>query len=273
MKINSNTKICMVIGDPVEHSIGPKLYNSIYGKLGMESEFVYVACRIKEEQLEDFVKGVRAMGIRGVSVTIPHKINIMKFLDKIDDCAKAIGAVNTIVNDDGILKGFNTDFLGIAKPLQKFGILNGKSAGIIGSGGAARAAAFAMNKNGVKFTVFNRTTERAEKIASDFGGSFESFENLIKIKNCDIIINSTPVGMKGYSNESILNESYISKNQIVFDCVYTPYDTELLKIAEKRKAKIIHGQDMLIHQGIEQFKLYTGKSVSEDIFRETLSNI
>lgn len=263
----------MVIGDPVEHSIGPLLYNSIYEKMGMDSEFVYVASRVRIDKLEDFTKGVRAMGIRGVSCTIPHKVEIMKYLDHIDPDARAIGAVNTIVNDNGVLKGYNTDFIGVAKPLMKLTKLEGKTAGIIGAGGAARACAYAMNKNGTRFMIFNRTLEKAEKIAGDFGGEAMPIENISEIKNCDIIINSTPVGMQGYSNKSILPAEYIRKDQIVFDCVYTPTETELLKSASKKGAKVIHGQDMLIYQGIEQFKLYTGRDVSEDLFRDILNGL
>lgn len=273
MNINSRTKICMVIGDPVGHSAGPQLYNRIYKKLEIDDEYVYVACNVKIEKLEDFAKGVRAMGIRGVSCTIPHKIEIIKYLDYIDPDAEAIGAVNTIVNENGLLKGFNTDHIGIANPLFKLTGLKGKSVGIIGAGGAARAAAYALAKNDAKFLIFNRTPEKAEKIAGDFGGKAESFENIGKIKNCDIIINSTPVGMKGYSNESILPAEYITKDQIIFDCVYTPYETELIKSSQSIGAKVIHGQDMLIHQGIEQFRLYTGRVVTEDIFREILNNL
>src|ERR1700689_697025 len=126
MNITAKTKLCMSIGDPIAHSKGPELYNAVYRELGMDSEFVYVSCRVKIEDLGDFIKGVRAMDIRGVSCTLPHKVEVMKYLDKIDPLAAKIGAVNTVVNDDGVLTGYNTDVLGAVLPLKARTNLEGK---------------------------------------------------------------------------------------------------------------------------------------------------
>jgi shikimate dehydrogenase len=134
-------KICMVIGDPVEHSLSPRMHNAGYRALGIDNEFVYVARKVKTDDLADFVKGVRAIGIRGVSCTIPHKIKIMKFLDEIDATAREIGAVNTVVNEKGKLKGYNTDWLGAVASLEETISLKNKKVALIGAGGVARAIA------------------------------------------------------------------------------------------------------------------------------------
>jgi len=268
MKITAQTKICMVIGDPVGHSLSPKMHNAGYEALGIDDQFVYIACLVKVKDIENFVKGVRAMKIRGVSCTIPHKMAVIPYLDDIDEVAKKIGSVNTIVNDNGRLIGYNTDWLGILTPLEKITKLNGKTVAIIGAGGAARAVSYAVTSTGAKLTIYNRTIEKAKELAKEFGGVTFSLDELENIANADIIINTTSVGLIN-KNETILSKKLISKNQIIFDAVYGG-ETQLLKDAKEKGAQTIAGIEMLLHQGVEQFKLYTGHAAPIDVMRKVL---
>jgi len=262
----------MIIGDPVGHSLSPAMHNKAYEALGIDDEFVYVASRVKIEDVKDVVKAAAAMGIRGLTCTIPHKVEVMKYLDKkyIDPVALRIGAVNTIVNDNGILKGYNTDWLGVLMPLEKVIDLKGKSVAILGAGGAARAMAYAMSSSGAFFTVFNRTLEKAVDLSRDFGGLARSYKDIAEVKDMDIILNATPLGMHPYENETPLPKQYITKKQIVFDAIYSPFETRLLREAKEQGAKVIHGVEMLLYQGAAQFELYTGRKAPESVMRGVL---
>jgi shikimate dehydrogenase len=257
MKITAKTKICMVIGDPIEHSLSPQIHNAGYKALNIDDQFVYIACHVEVKNIEDFIKGIRAMKIKGVSCTIPHKIAVIPFLDKIDDIAKKIGAVNTIVNTSGVLTGYNTDWLGILQPLEKITDLRNKTVALIGAGGAARAAAYAVRSKGAHLTIYNRTLSNAEQIADDFDGKAHSLQEIENVKSADIIINTTPIGLKD-KNESPVPNEFISNEQIVFDAVYGIGETQLIKDTNKKGAKTIRGIEMLLHQGFAQFKLFTG---------------
>ncbi len=262
----------MVIGDPIEHSLSPQIHNAGYEELKIDDQFVFVGCRVKISELKNFVDGVRTMGIRGISCTIPHKIEIMKYIDEIDDTAKKIGAVNTIVNDNGILKGYNTDWLGIVTPIEKIASIKNKTVAIIGAGGAARAAIYGIIERGGKVTIFNRTLSNAEKLAKEFGCDSQSLKEIKLVKNMNIIINTTSVGLNN-KNESPVPKEFISNKHIVFDVVYNPYETKLITDAKEQKAIVIHGTEMLLHQAIGQFKLYTNIDAPEKIMKDTLFKI
>lgn len=268
MNINAQTYICMVIGDPVKHSLSPQMHNAGYTALGINDQYVYVACHVDVKYIADFMKGIRAMQIRGVSCTLPHKLVVMPYLDKIDSIAKKIGAVNTIVNDHGKLIGYNTDWLGIATPLQKTTSLNNKTVALLGAGGAARAAAFAVTKDNAKLMIFNRTITKAQNLAKDFGGLAFSLDDHERIQTADIIINVTSLGL--HENETPLPKKYLTKNHIVFDAVYGISETKLSYDARKQGAQVIHGREMLLHQGTAQFKLYTGHDAPENAMRKVL---
>src|SRR3990167_7491456 len=139
MSISAKTKMCIIIGDPVEHSLSPAMHNAGYEALGIDDQFVFTAATVKSENLKKVIKAVQAMGICGLTCTIPHKIEVMQYLDEIDEVAKKIGAVNTVLNMSGKLIGYNTDWLGVIKPLEKYSKLRGKKVAVIGAGGAARA--------------------------------------------------------------------------------------------------------------------------------------
>lgn len=270
MDISAKTKICMVIGDPIEHSLSPQLHNAGYHAVGISKDFVYVACNVKIAQIADFVRGVKAMYIRGVSCTIPHKVEVMKHLDQIDPEASKIGAVNTIVNDNGVLTGYNTDWLGVVAPLEKLTSLSGKTVALIGAGGAARAVAYGVTQKGAHVAVFNRTKEKADILATEFGGKAYGFDELEKVQDMDIIFNATAVGLHPTEHESPVPKEYLHKNHIVFDAIYVPYKTRLLQDAELVGAQIIPGMEMLLGQGVAQFKLFTGKDAPEEVMRNIL---
>src|SRR3990167_2361987 len=148
MKISGKTKMCIIIGDPVEHSLSPAMHNAAYKALGIDDQFVFTAAHVNVKDVKKVVDAVRVMGIRGLTCTIPHKIEVMKYLDEIDPIAQKIGAVNTVVNDNGILKGYNTDWLGTVTPLEKIITLNDKNVALIGAGGVARACGYGLVKRG-----------------------------------------------------------------------------------------------------------------------------
>lgn len=273
MKLSAKTKICLIIGDPVAHSLSPVMHNAGYEALGIDNQFVYLGARVKVKDVGIIVQAMRKMGIHGLTCTIPHKVAVMKFLDKIDETAKKIGAVNTVLNQNGKLIGFNTDWQGAVIPLEKITTLSGKKALVLGAGGAARAVVFGLLKRGAKVTIFNRTKEKAIELAKEFNCQVSDLNIKSEIKNFDIIINTTSVGMKPLDQETPIPTKFITNKQIIFDIVYVPFETKLLKEAKKRGAKIIYGIEMLLHQGTAQFEIYTGHKAPEKVMRKTLLQI
>lgn len=270
MKISAKTKICLIIGDPVGHSMSPLMHNAGYESLGIDNQFVFLGAKVKAEDIGVTVQAMRKMGIHGLTCTIPHKVEVMKFLDEIDETARKIGAVNTVLNQNGKLIGFNTDWQGAVVPLEKITSLSGKKVLVLGAGGAARAIVFGLLKRGAKVKIFNRTKEKAIKLAKEFNCQITDLKTKSEIKNFDIIINTTSVGMKPLENKTPIPTKFITNKQIVFDIVYVPYDTKLLKEAKKRRATVVHGIEMLLHQGTAQFEIYTSHKAPEDIMRRIL---
>lgn len=262
--------MCIIIGDPVKHSLSPAMHNIAYESLGIDDQFIYLGSRVKIENVKTVVDAMRVMNIRGLTCTIPHKIEVMKYLDWINITAKKIGAVNSVVNDDGVLKGYNTDWLGVVTPLEKMTLLKNKKVAVLGAGGAARSIIFGVQKKGAHVTVLNRTLEKAKQLADEFGCEATSLSNKLIIQQANILINCTPIGMHPYENETPINTDVITKNHIVFDAVYVPYETRLLKDAKKKGAKIIHGVEMLLYQGMAQFELYTNHKAPEKVMKKVL---
>lgn len=270
MKITAKTKICMIIGDPVEHSLSPQMHNAAYEVLGIDDQYVFVASRVTLENVQKVTEAMRVMNIRGLTCTIPHKLEIMKYLDEIDPIAQKIGAANTVVNEHGKLKGYNTDWLGVITPLEKIIRLKGKKVAILGAGGAARAMVYAVTSKGATFTVYNRTPEKAKKLAEEFGGEGKSLEEIAAITDAHIILNATSLGMHPQEKETPLPKKYITDKHIVFDAIYVPYETRLLKEAKEQGATIIRGIEMLLYQGTPQFTLYTNHNAPEEVMRKVL---
>lgn len=270
MKLSAKTKICLIIGDPVEHSLSPVMHNAGFKALGIDDQFVFLGAKVKVEDVSVIVDAMRKMGIHGLTCTIPHKTEVMNFLDEIDETARRIGAVNTVLNRNGRLIGFNTDWLGAIVPLEKLTSLSGKKVLVLGAGGAARAVVFGLLKKGADVKIFNRTKEKALKLAEEFKCRATDLRRVTDIKDFDIIINTTPVGMKPLEKETPIPTELINDKQIIFDIVYVPHETKLLIEAKKRGAKIVHGVEMLLHQGTAQFEIYTNRKASEDVMRRAI---
>ena len=271
MNISAKTKLCLIIGDPVDHSLSPAMHNAAYCHLGIDDRFFYLGSNVKVEDVGKVVKAMKIMeNFHALTCTIPHKIEVMKYLDWIDPTAKKIGAVNSIVKENGILKGFNTDWLGAVTPLEKITKLNNKKVSLIGSGGAARAIIFGLKKRKAKVTIFNRSIEKAKALAKEFDCQFSGLDNQDSIGESDIIVNATSVGMEPTKEETPIDVKNINAKQIVFDVVYVPRETKLLQEAKKRGAKIISGLEMLLHQGVAQFELYTGIKAPIEVMRKEL---
>ena len=216
---------------------------------------IYMAFETRD--IEGCLKGVRTLGIKGMSVTLPHKSSVIPLLDEVDDLAKKIGAVNTIVNKGGHLVGYNTDAIGALKALEEKGELPGKTCLIIGAGGAARAIGFILKKNGVEVNIANRSIERGKALASSLGCPFIQMDQLENI-GADLLIHTTPVGMIPHNYQCVVPEHMLKKEMVVMDIIYNPIETRLLTAAKARGCLTINGLGMFIHQGAEQFRLWTG---------------
>lgn len=272
-KILKKIKICYFVADPVEHSLSPQMHNAGYKALGIENDFIYLRQLVKPEDLKSFIdKAKMDPNFKGASISIPHKIKIIKYLDSIDAVAGKIGAVNTVVKIGKKLKGYNTDYLGILNPLKKHvPILKNKYVAILGAGGAAKAAVYALVTQGAQVTIFNRNLEKAKDLARDFNCQFDSLKNLSRIGEFDIVINTTSVGLDP-TDHPLLSKNQIKLNQIIFDIVYSKKhaQTKLIKQAIQQKAKVIAGTEMLTFQGVAQFKLFTNKNISVEEMGKTL---
>ncbi len=260
IKIDSDTLLFGVIGDPVAHSMSPVMHNRAFAEIDYNG--VYVAMNVKN--IKAAVTGIRALGIRGASITIPHKIDVMEYLDEIDEMAIRIGAVNTILNSQGILKGFNSDWTGAMSALTKKTAIAGKKILIIGAGGAARAIGFGVVSKGGKLAIANRTHKKGEKLAADLGGEFIPAAEYSK-SQWDIMINTTSVGMTPNTAAMPLESTFLEKKMVVMDIVYNPMDTCLLMEARKKDCTTIDGVSMFVCQGAWQFELWTGQKAPIDV--------
>ncbi|WP_425414527.1 shikimate dehydrogenase [Paenibacillus pinihumi] len=263
-KVDSHTVLYGVIGDPIRHSKSPLMMNRAFKETGING--IYTAFHIVPDQLANFIAGVRAMGIRGVNVTIPHKLDVMHHLDHIDDSALAIGAVNTIVNDGGRLTGYNTDGIGYVRSLKEEiePDLAGKRVVILGAGGAARGIIYGLIQEKVdQIAVANRTAERASKLAGDFSnqadvyaGDWDKIAQLCA--GADLVINTTSVGMFPHIEGTPIDASWLREETIASDLIYNPLETRFLREARERGCRAHGGLGMFIYQGAYAFEYWTG---------------
>jgi shikimate dehydrogenase len=266
--IKSLKKICCLIGDPIEHSLSPLIHNAGYQALGIN--YVYVSFQVKD--IKRAIEDIRELGIGGASITLPHKTSAIKYIDKIDPLAEEIGAINTIVNNDGVLTGYDADGDGALQALEEVTTLSGKRAVLIGSGGAASAIALGLKKKGVKLVVLNRTEDKARKLAEkvnaeDSGG----LEKVALATTADILINATPVGMWPKTNQSLIPKNLLHNRLVVFDTVYNPKETKLLSEARERGCAIVYGYKMLLYQAAMQFELFTGHQAPIKVMESVLT--
>lgn len=266
--IDAKTKLCCVIGNPVEQSISPLVHNAAYKALGLN----YVFLAFKVTQVKEALEGLKAINVAGISVTIPHKMDVLKYADEVDKVAAEIGAANTIVNKDGRLIATNTDWIGALSALEEKTDLLNKRVALLGAGGAARAVAYGLAKRKAKVYVFNRTYETAYHLVKDFKLESEySLSGLDKIKDMDIIINTTSVGMAP-DNDSLVPFNFIKSDHIVFDIIFKPKETKLIQYAKAKKATVVCGDKMLLYQAIPQFELFTGVKAPVEVMQRALIN-
>ncbi len=256
-EINRETKLYGVIGNPVSHSMSPAIHNVAFSEKELNN--IYVPLNIAD--IDTFMRKYKKINFQGFSVTIPHKESVLPFLDDLDHTARKIGAINTIVNRNGKLIGYNTDcmaaVMGLECSLKETGEkLNNKKISIIGAGGAARAIAFGLKEKGCDITIFNRTIKRAEKLSHDVQCRFESFEEIHKLDS-DILINTTSIGMFPDVNQTPVPQNILKEGMIVFDAVYNPMETRLLREANENGCHTVNGLSMFINQAAEQFRLWT----------------
>lgn len=273
--MQSQVKTYCIIGDPVYHSLSPSMHNAAFNSLGLNC--TYIAFRVPKGQLEESINALRAVRISGFNVTIPHKVDILKYIDHLDSSAVKATAVNTVHNVNGILKGYNTDIFGFIEPLRKRNInFNGMDILLLGAGGSAYAviAALSEEKGINKIIISNRTQEKASKLAKkgkDLGLECQviEMENIkhIAVKS-HLIINTTPIGMN--DEQSLIDYEHISKNTIVYDLVYKPVTTNLLENAKYAEAEVVYGYEMLLEQGARAFEIWTNLQAPRQIMKKSL---
>ena len=262
--INNAAVNFALFGNPVAHSLSPLMHTAAFRKMGIKAS--YRACLV--EDLGKAIEKIKTLPLRGVSITIPFKQAVIPFLDEIEASAREIGAVNTIWQDDaGRLKGFNTDWIGICRNLEEHLAIEKKTFAILGAGGTARASLFAIRQRGGIPLIINRTPERGENVAREFGVAFYPLSEIKGVK-ADCLINATPVGMWPDRQKSPLAKEEINRFPWVMDCIYNPLRTQLLRDAEKAGSQAINGLGMFVHQGAEQLRIWTGKEPPVALMRE-----
>jgi len=264
-QIDSTTKLFGVFGNPVAHSLSPAMHNRAFAFKGYNG--VYLPFCV--EHIEPAVAAVRTLGIKGVSVTLPHKVGVMACLDRLDPLAEHIGAVNTIVNADGILTGYNTDCYGAVSALKQRIDIKGKGVAVIGAGGAARAIGWGVKDAGANVMVVNRSAENGEQLAADLSTTFVPLEKVEGL-SADVLINTTPMGMHPHIDEMPVPAGIFQKGMVVMDIVYTPLDTKFLKQARAAGSEIVDGLNMFVLQGARQFELWTGLEAPIDVMRKAV---
>lgn len=278
MNISGKTRLMGLVGNPVEHSISPKLHNTLCSYFNMD--MVYLPFIVYPEDLARVVEAFRVLDMAGFNITIPYKVEIIKLLDSVNDDASTIGAVNTVKITGRKLYGFNTDGLGFIRSLKEVGFkCEGTRIVILGAGGAARAVAVKLAQNGAeKLTILNRSVGRAKDLADlvntrvknicSYGGITEN-ELLTYSKDCDAIINTTPIGMWPHVNQTpVENEGVFINKPLVCDLIYNPTETLFLSMGARNSCKTLNGLGMLIYQGVAAFEIWNEVNVPEDAIRE-----
>ena len=255
----------ILLGNPVRHSLSPLMHNTALEAMGINGRYTAFCATDAGEALA----GIRGLNIRGASVTIPFKTDVMKYLDEIDRDARALGAVNTIVNDAGRLIGYNTDWMGLIQSLKDKMNLNGKTVAILGAGGTAHAAAYGVIREGGKLIILNRTEEKGRRLAAQFACPFYPLSNAGRI-SADVLVNTTSVGLYPDVDQSPVQADILSRFEYVMDVIYNPLKTKLLCDAEAAGCKILSGLEMFVHQGAGQLKLWTGKEAPLALMQKTV---
>lgn len=281
-KGTARTDLYCLIGHDVGYSLSPEIHNAAFGYMGIPA--VYIVLNIPPAILPDLISSFKRIAVSGFNVTIPHKESIIPFLDRVDSLASKTGAVNTVLAKGRKLHGYNTDVQGILAPLQSRKVRIKKSrALILGGGGTAKACATALASNGCEeITILNRDAHRASRLAKSLRKTFHiTCHNSVlsesssskALENCDLIFNATPIGGKGLEEATPIPTKNLTVEHVVFDAVYRPYKTRLLRLAEKKGSVTIPGFEMLLEQGAASFELWTGMDAPREVMRESLLRI
>jgi shikimate dehydrogenase len=264
LAIGADTQLCGIVLHPAGHTRSPAMHNAAFAALGVDA--TYLAFDVPPEDLSAAISGVRALGLRQLAISIPHKQAIIPLLDDVDETAQQIGAVNTVTRRGSKLVGSNTDWLGAVRALEAVTELADTRAVVLGAGGAARAVVYGLCARGAKVSVLNRSPDRARLLCADLGaevsGPITELENIPH----DILVNTTSVGLA--TDESPVNPSWISAGAVVMDAVYEPPETRLLRDAASRGARTISGKWMLVHQAAEQLREWTGMDAPVEVMAE-----
>ncbi len=279
MNVSGKTKVCGLIGDPVEHSLSPCFQNAAFRDRGLD--FVYVVFRVEKGGLEAAIDGMRSLGILGLNVTMPHKIDVVQYLDELDETAKSVGSVNTIINKNGRLVGSTTDGRGALEALRYNSIkLPGKKVVVLGAGGVSRSISWTIAREAKELVILNRTLGKAEDLAKELR-TIHAVNALIRaaeltdrnakqeLQNANLLINATSVGMRPQEGLTPLDPSLLRSDLAVFDLVYEPLETRLLAEARRRGAKIVDGLTMLVLQGAISFETWTGVKAPVEVMIKT----
>ena len=297
--IDGKTKILRVIGDPIEHTFSPSMHNA--GLKALDLNYIYLPFHVKEEKLRECIEGAKAIGIRGLNVTIPHKTNVIKHLDEVDQVASMIGAVNTIQfnynefnessskdNDINVTtKGFNTDGYGCVRAIEEKTSIKDKKVTITGAGGAARAVPFQIDNGGIaELSILNRNLSKAQSLADDLKTNLNGIGIDIDINaydldslkgelsKSDIFIDTTPIGMyPNVDDKPIASADMLHEDLLVNDIVYTPMETSLIREAKLANATVVPGYKMLLYQGIRSFEIWLGREAPVDVMEKALLDV
>ena len=255
-----------LLGYPLGHSVSPSMHNAAFKELGMPHS--YMLLEVQREHLASaFTEKLRVAEFGGGNITIPHKMEVIQYLDKLAESAKRAGAVNTIQHKDGMLIGHNTDALGGVRALtEKYGDITGSSVVLLGAGGAANALAAELAPKVGELLILNRSVDKARELAKRLGENVSSgpISDQAVIEDADILINATPVGMHPKTDASPVDSKRLRSDLMVFDIIYNPRKTQLLKDAEQAGARTLGGLWMLVYQGVEAFKIWTGVEPDAD---------
>lgn len=274
----ASTKTYCIIGDPIHHSLSPAMQNAAFAAKGLN--YTYISFRVPKEELQESIESLRSINIAGFNVTTPHKTQVMKFLEELESTAKKVSAVNTVINVEGVFRGYNTDVYGFIEPLHRRHVdFGGMRVLLIGAGGAARAivAALAEEKGISHLVIANRDRQRANELAR-LGREVGINSEVVPLGKAsefslgsDLIVNATTLGMN--NEPSLIDYHHIQKGSIVYDIVYRPIVTDLVENAKFAQASVVYGYEMLIEQGAKAFEIWTGLSAPRDAMKKNLLGI
>ncbi len=278
MELSGKTKVCAVLGDPIEHSLSPTMHNAAFEALGLD--FVYLAFRVQLEGLKAAISGAKELGIHGLNITMPCKEAVATYLDMVEPRARDVGAVNTVVNDNGEFVGHNTDGMGALKALEGYNASpQGKRVLLLGAGGAGKAIAFYVAQEASSLDILNRSRQKSARLARALqerfplkttGSVLSPTKIRRKLESVDILINATSVGMHPQADKSLVDPSWLRPDLVVMDVVYNPLETQLVKNAKLVGAKVVDGIEMLVHQGAAAFQMWTKQSAPVQVMRQAL---